>query len=124
MTLRHDRLDNFWFTLLHELAHLRLHLHGSNLAFFDDTEKGHHDARNMKENDADALARDSMIPPDDWKDVYSQLAINVTKNRVISIADQLDISPAIVAGRLRWEKNDYTLVTQLVGHKQVRTWFL
>lgn len=26
MTLRHDRLDNFWFTLLHELAHLWKHV--------------------------------------------------------------------------------------------------
>lgn len=26
LTLRYDRLDNFWFTLLHELAHVRLHL--------------------------------------------------------------------------------------------------
>ncbi|TAH38038.1 MAG: hypothetical protein EYC70_05280 [Planctomycetota bacterium] len=26
MTLRHDRLDRFWLTLLHELAHASLHL--------------------------------------------------------------------------------------------------
>jgi HTH-type transcriptional regulator/antitoxin HigA len=23
LTLRHDRVDNFWFTLLHEIAHVR-----------------------------------------------------------------------------------------------------
>ncbi len=26
MTLRHDRVDNFWFTLCHELGHVALHL--------------------------------------------------------------------------------------------------
>ena len=26
LTLRYDRIDNFWFTLLHELAHVGLHL--------------------------------------------------------------------------------------------------
>src|SRR5262249_17720857 len=26
LTLRHDRLDSFWFTLMHELAHLALHV--------------------------------------------------------------------------------------------------
>ena len=26
LTIRHDRLDNFWFTLMHELAHIALHL--------------------------------------------------------------------------------------------------
>lgn len=28
VTVRHDRLDNFWFTLCHELAHILLHLCG------------------------------------------------------------------------------------------------
>ncbi|MEI9915127.1 MAG: hypothetical protein WDN29_04220 [Methylovirgula sp.] len=26
LTLRYDRLDNFWFVLFHELAHVFLHL--------------------------------------------------------------------------------------------------
>ena len=26
LTLRYDRIDNFWYTLLHELAHVGLHL--------------------------------------------------------------------------------------------------
>ena len=26
LTLRYDRLDNFWFTLLHELGHIAMHL--------------------------------------------------------------------------------------------------
>ena len=29
LTLRYDRLDNFWFTLLHELAHIALHMDGN-----------------------------------------------------------------------------------------------
>ena len=28
LTLRHDRLDNFWFTLFHEVMHVVLHLRG------------------------------------------------------------------------------------------------
>ena len=39
MTLRHDRLDNFWFTLLHEIGHLVLHISaGEFVSIFDDTE--------------------------------------------------------------------------------------
>ncbi len=26
LTIRYDRLDNFWFTLVHELAHIKVHL--------------------------------------------------------------------------------------------------
>ena len=38
MTLRYDRIDNFWFTLMHELAHVSLHLDngGEDTAFVDD----------------------------------------------------------------------------------------
>jgi HTH-type transcriptional regulator/antitoxin HigA len=39
LILRHDRLDNFWFTIVHELAYLYLHLDGENIAFFDDTKQ-------------------------------------------------------------------------------------
>ena len=35
LTLRYDRLDSFWFTLLHEVAHLWKHM-GSDIAFLDD----------------------------------------------------------------------------------------
>ena len=35
LTLRYDRLDNFWFVLLHELGHVFLHLmHGAALRLF------------------------------------------------------------------------------------------
>src|SRR5690606_14457409 len=35
LTLRYDRLDNFWFTLFHELAHVGLHLYKADVdAFF------------------------------------------------------------------------------------------
>ena len=39
LTLRHDRMDNFWFTIVHELAYFYLHLDGKNTALFDDTEQ-------------------------------------------------------------------------------------
>jgi HTH-type transcriptional regulator / antitoxin HigA len=47
MTLRHDRMDNFWFTLVHEIGHLFLHLDKDNFAFFDETEtnKGRNQSR-------------------------------------------------------------------------------
>jgi len=47
--LRHDRLDNFWFTLVHELAHALLHLDDENIAFFDDTEVRSEQSENPQE---------------------------------------------------------------------------
>ena len=41
MTLRRDRIDNFWFTLLHELAHVGcFHLADDKSFIFDDLEIG------------------------------------------------------------------------------------
>jgi IrrE N-terminal-like domain len=56
LTLRHDRIDNFWFTLLHELCHLCLHYDVSvdtHVAFVDDMEIRSDDTRELE---ADALA--------------------------------------------------------------------
>ena len=36
LTLRYDRLDSFWFTLFHELAHVQKHLTEIKMAYFDD----------------------------------------------------------------------------------------
>ena len=36
LTLRYDRIDNFWFCLLHELAHIVLHLGKENQNLFVD----------------------------------------------------------------------------------------
>ena len=39
MTLRLDAVDNFWFTLLHEVAHVILHYRtGLASGFFDDVD--------------------------------------------------------------------------------------
>ena len=54
VTLRYDRLDNFWFTLLHELAHIeRKNVNKETSAIFDsnlnpdDTDKIEHEANEI-----------------------------------------------------------------------------
>lgn len=119
LTLRYDRLDNFWFTLCHELAHVSLHLKNDpNGAFIDDLEA--HGA-NSVEDRADAFAADALIPNAEWKrsglqDDWSSLA-------VITFAKKLRIHPAIVAGRIRKERNNYRILSQLVGRGAVRRVF-
>jgi len=43
-------MDNSWFTIVHELAHLYLHLDGKNTALFDDTEQPVDDPGYPQEN--------------------------------------------------------------------------
>jgi len=56
LTLRYDRLDNFWFTLLHEFAHVSCHLSGDTSVILDDLDvKG----SDKIEAEADEFARNA-----------------------------------------------------------------
>ena len=117
LTLRFDRLDSFWFTLLHEIGHIKRHLmKDSSLAFLDDLEDVN--ATDELEAEADAFARNSAIPRDIWR--RSDAHRHSTKASVLELANQLQIHPAIPAGRLRFETNNYTIFPELVGYDQVR----
>lgn len=120
LTLRHDRLDNFWFTLFHELGHLNLHLIQNNLAFFDDTESEHSHAHDSHEGEANDFAARHLISDDVWKQWRRTNSGIVSKEEIRLFADRLNISPAIVAGRLRWETGDYLKYSALLGNKTVK----
>jgi len=119
MTLRHDRLDNFWFTLCHELAHVSLHLEANHEdSYVDDVEAK---CATSAETDADRFAADSLIPASKWK--TSGLQTNWTSAAIAGFAKKLRIHPAIVAGRIRRERRNYKILWQLVGKGEVRRHF-
>ena len=119
LTLRHDRIDNFWYTLLHELVHLCMHLQSQDEAYVDDTEiEGDED---QKEIEANRMARDAFVPRRIWQrsDAYRLQTIEAIR----SLADELRIHPAIVAGRIRKETGNYRLFSNVVGSGAVRKLF-
>ena len=123
LTLRHDRLDNFWFTLFHELGHLNLHLKQNNFAFFDDTESQLSHVHNTHEGEANDFASSHLIPAEIWKQWRRANSGIVSKEEIRIFADRLGISPAIVAGRLRWETGDYIKYAGMLGNKTVKNLF-
>lgn len=123
LTLRYDRLDHFWFTLLHELAHVRLHLDQEGLAFFDETHRIDVQPDDPREREANAFARDMLISADVWEEKRRRLLPRPSKRSVRLVAEELRISAAIVAGRIRWETQNYAQLGSLVGAHQVREQF-
>lgn len=118
MTLRYDRLDNFWFTLLHELGHIALHLSDpSEDVFIDSTEDGKSNDEEA-EAEADAFAKDSLIPRDIW--LRSDARRFGSESSVNSLAQQLNLHPAIVAGRIRYERKEFRIFNDLIGVGGVR----
>lgn len=115
LTLRYDRVDNFWFTLMHELAHVALHLDG-NRVFIDDLDSK--SETDDIEKEADALACEALIPAEDW----DETAITAEAD-IHDLASKLHISPAIVAGRWQRETGSYRKFAKLLGRGQVRCQF-
>jgi HTH-type transcriptional regulator/antitoxin HigA len=124
LTLRYDRVDNFWFCLLHELAHVGRHIETSgDTAFVDDltlrdVTGGHEDPKELQ---ADEWAEEALVPSKIWE--TSSVRENPTAMAVISLANALQIHPAIVAGKIRHEQRNFRLLSQFVGIGEVRRQF-
>jgi HTH-type transcriptional regulator/antitoxin HigA len=121
LTLRYDRLDNFWFCLLHELAHIGRHMDGnSDEVFIDDHSLGDVEGvrRDPKEDEADGWANTALIPEDVWQ--ASRVADTPSPHAVVELAQQLGIHPAIVAGRVRHKTRNFRLLSHFVGGGEVR----
>ncbi len=118
LTLRYDRLDNFWFTLFHELGHVKLHLSTNPGDGFLDTDI---DSASEKaiEREADRFALEAFITEEDW----DKLGVLNFVDEIRAAAKKLAIDPAVIAGRLRREANDYRKHRTLIGQGKVRTLF-
>jgi HTH-type transcriptional regulator/antitoxin HigA len=125
MTLRHDRMDNFWFTLIHELAHLFLHLDQNNFVFFDETEpsQGKKEFHDPKEREANNFASKFLVSEKEWKLWRSTNGDIISRDEISLFANQLGVSPSIIAGRLRWETGDYVKYSVVLGNKTVKKLF-
>lgn len=120
LTLRHDRADNFWFCLFHELAHIKLHLSVSpEQAFFDDFDLNA--SSGSKEAEADEWAQEVLIPSEVWS--QSVVSKRPSAYAVTEFAQQLRINVAIVAGRVRRVRNNYRIFSALFGSGEIRHHF-
>ncbi len=116
MTLRHNRLDNYAFTLFHELGHIFEHLVNDNTAEFIDLDLKNEEEeykKSAEEKEANIFAQNGLIDPKDWKDFENNLS---TKNNDIAIktfAKKVKIHPCIVRGRICYTLNDYRTFSQI-----------
>lgn len=95
--------DKFWFSLFHETAHILKH--SKKEIWIADKE-----CSDPKEEEADKFAAEFLIPAK-----YNERIINInSETDIISIADELSLSPAIVVGRYhhltgRWNQYNHLI---------------
>jgi HTH-type transcriptional regulator/antitoxin HigA len=104
---------------MHELAHLALHLDSESNIFYDDLNIEAED--DSLEREADQLSGEVLIPYDIWEN--SPASHLRSPQAAEYLAKQLNIHPAIVAGRMQHEFKAYQLLRNLVGNRQVRRLF-
>jgi HTH-type transcriptional regulator / antitoxin HigA len=106
LTLRYDRIDSFWFTLMHELGHI---VAGHQGSYLDDLGNL---ALNQEETEANQLAANWLIDPQAFEDFVAQHQPRFSRKAIETFARQQQRHPGIILGRLH---ND-----ELVPHKNLR----
>ena len=96
LTLRHDRLDSFWFTLLHEMAHLVLGHEGGRLEDLDGDAGG-----DAEEREADELAAEWLVSEGLLGEFVRRVKPYFSRQAIWSFSRSIDRHPAIVLGRLQ-----------------------
>ncbi|HLZ00958.1 MAG TPA: ImmA/IrrE family metallo-endopeptidase [Bradyrhizobium sp.] len=118
LTLRFDRVDSFWFTLLHEVAHIALHydfLMQNREPFIDDMEIRSDD---MQEREADEFARKSLIPDHFLGQVEWSAASS--HDDLVAVATRARVHVAIVAGRWQRDHQNYKKFSRLIERDTLR----
>ena len=116
MTLRHNRLDNFAFTLFHELGHIYEHLVNNNNAEFIDLDVKNEEEEyknSTEEKQANEFAKDGLINKQDWEEFSKDLFFNNNDESIIKFAKKIKIHPCIVRGRVCYTLNDYRSYTAI-----------
>jgi len=100
MTNRQKYADIFWFSLFHEIGHiLNDDINGK---FIDFTDPELEDYDSEKERRADFFAQDTLIS-DDMFNSFAQNK-NFSESNIIKFANEMNVPPFIVIGRLQKEK--------------------
>ena len=98
LTLRYNRIDNFWFTLMHELAHIVAGHEGSYLDNMDNLEV------NQQETEANQLATDWLLNPEALARFVQATKPYFSAKKVEGFAISQNRHPGILVGRLQREK--------------------
>lgn len=98
MTLRFDRIDNFWFVLMHEIGHIKNR--AESLDSDLESQAGDTD-RPVEEREADAFALETLVPQYRIEGFIARIRPLYSARRIEAFAHTLGLHPAIVIGQLQ-----------------------
>ena len=109
---RFQRTDSVWFTALHELAHVILHYDNLDQPIIDDLLELSSD---RIERQANSAARAAIAPASAWRTLSSK--VKPSESNLIEDSKILSVHPALLAGIIRFERNDYTIFSKQINNR-------
>ena len=98
LSLRYDRVDWFWFTLMHELAHILEHEGSLDTRLVGNDADQH---VSQVEERADKRATEWLVPPHDLQAFADRNRPYFSRSAIEGFADRMNIHPGIVVGQLQ-----------------------
>lgn len=118
LTIRRDRPDNFWFTLMHELAHVALHYNNDIKSFYDENLQDKDGIEvNPKEKEADSLAEESILPESKWETSAAKTTPNQFSTE--DLASELGVQTAVIAGMIQFKHQNFFYLNKIVNDKNL-----
>tara|TARA_A100000171_G_C2134791_1_gene149410 strand:- start:2044 stop:3132 length:1089 start_codon:yes stop_codon:yes gene_type:complete len=106
MTMRHKRINNFAFTLFHELGHVFKHLQPDSKKEFVDLERKSGEESNKIEHEANVYAKNQLVEPKPWTH-FMERTFKFNSEAFKLLAHEQGIHPAIVSGLYQFETGDF-----------------
>nr|WP_206605439.1 ImmA/IrrE family metallo-endopeptidase [Rhodoblastus acidophilus] len=112
MTMRFDRVDNFWFVLRHEIEHV-LQGHGRDKEkFMLDVELAGDNSASAEiaeeERIANEAAADFCVPKKMMDAFVARKAPFFHDRDILAFAKMINVHPGLIAGQIRHRTNNYT----------------
>lgn len=98
LSMRYDRIDNFWFNVGHELSHIK---HRDAVPVDVNVVSGEPDDRPPVERRADEDAAAMLIPAETLHSFIKRVGPLYSKERINQFANRIKIHPGVIVGQLQ-----------------------
>jgi HTH-type transcriptional regulator/antitoxin HigA len=113
LSLRQDRIDNFWFVLWHELLHV-MNSHGKTDPIIDveleGERAGDSDAVSAQEREANRYAAEQCVPQHEVISFLAKRRGFVAEREVVMFAERMRVHPGILVGQIQKRTERWSLL--------------
>ncbi|MCJ7624418.1 MAG: HigA family addiction module antitoxin [Anaerolineaceae bacterium] len=115
LTLRYDRIDNFWFVLRHEIEHV-LNGDGKGSAILDSDLIGTLEDKDLapQEQAANAATVEFCVPQKELDHFIARKNPYFSRKDVLNFAKSLEVHPGMVVGQLQWRIKRFDLFRSML----------